>query len=302
MKPACALKVGLVLLLAGSAVALPTSALAKRAAARANSQTFTDSTGEDPAAPDITSIVVSNDDAGLITFKINISNRPTLAPDMTMLMFLDTDQQATTGDAQASGAEYAIELDPGSVGLFKWNGTDYIAAPSQSSVTYSYDATGATIRASAADLGGIKGFNFFLAAFSGITLDASGNADFTNAHVDAAPDAGHGVYTYQVLTKLTLSVQAFTTSPKPAKAGKRFIAGLAATESDTNGPVQAGTVACSATVGGKRLSATAHVVANGIAACAWSLPRTAKGKTLRGSVSLTVKGTTVVRTFAVKVT
>jgi hypothetical protein len=302
MTPACALKVGLVLLLAGSAVVLPTSALAKRAAARANSQTFTDSTGEDPAAPDITSIVVSNDDAGLITFKLNISNRPTLTPDMTMLMFLDTDQQATTGDPQASGAEYAIELDPGSVGLFKWNGTDYIAAPSQSSVTYSYDATGATIRASAADLGGIKGFNFFLAAFSGITLDAAGNADFTNAHVDAAPDAGHGVYTYQVLTKLTLSVQAFTTSPKPAKAGKRFIAGLAATESDTNGPVQAGTVACSATVGGKHLSATAHVIANGIAACAWSIPRTAKGKTLRGTVTLTVRGTTVVRTFAVKVT
>ena len=302
MRPACAVKVGLVVLLAGSAVALPTSALAKRAAARANSQTFTDSTGEDPAAPDITTVVVSNDDAGLITFKINISNRPALTADMTMLMFLDTDQQATTGDAQASGAEFAIELDPGSVGLFKWNGTDYVAAPSQSSVTYSYDATGATIRASAADLGGIKGFNFFLAAFSGITLDAAGNPDFTNAHVDAAPDAGHGVYTYQVLTKLTLSVQAFTTSPKPAKAGKRFIAGLAATESDTNGPVQAGTVACSATVGGKHLSATAHVIANGIAACAWLLPRTAKGKTLRGTVSLTVKGTTVVRNFAVKVT
>jgi hypothetical protein len=302
MKPACALKVGVVLLLAGSAVALPTSALAKRAAARANSQTFTDSTGEDPAAPDITSIVVSNDDAGLVTFKVNISNRPTLTPDMTMLMFLDTDQQPTTGDAQAAGADYAIELDPGSVGLFKWNGTDYVAAPSQSSVTYSYDATGATIRASAADLGGVKGFNFFVAAFSGITLDAAGNPDFTNSHVDAAPDAGHGSYTYQVLTKLTLSVQAFTTSPKPAKAGKRFIAGLAATESDTNGPVKAGTVACSATLGGKHLSATAHVVANGVAACAWSLPRTAKGKTLRGTVSLTVKGTTVVRTFAVKVT
>jgi hypothetical protein len=302
MKPACALKVGLVLLLAGSAVALPTSALAKRAAARANSQTFTDSTGEDSAAPDITSVVVSNDDAGLITFKINISNRPTLTTDMTVLMFLDTDQQATTGDAQASGAEYALELDPGSVGLFKWNGSDYVAAPSQSSVTYSYDATGATIRASAADLGGAKAFNFFLAAFSGITTDAAGNADFTNAKVDAAPDAGHGVFSYQVLTKLTLSVEAFTTSPKPAKAGKRFIAGLAATESDTNGPVQAGTVACSASVAGKHLSATAHVVRNGIAACAWTLPRTAKGKTLRGSVSLTVKGTTVVRAFSVKVT
>jgi hypothetical protein len=302
MRPACALKVSLVLLLAGTAVAMPTSALAKRAAARANSQTFTDSTGEDPAAPDVTSIVVSNDDAGLVTFKINISNRPTLTSDMTVLMFLDTDQQATTGDSTASGAEYALELDPGAVSLAKWNGTDYVAAPSQSSVTYSYDATGATVRASAAELGGAKAFNFFVLAVAGITTDAAGNPDFTNAHVDGAPDAGHGVFSYPVLTKLTLSVEAFTTSPKPAKAGKKFIAGLAATESDTNGPVQAGTVACSATVGGKHLSATAHVIANGIAACAWSLPRTAKGKTLRGSVSLTVKGTTVVRTFSVKVT
>jgi len=280
---------------------MPTSALAKRSAARANSQTFTDSTGEDPAAPDITTVVVSNDDAGLITFKVNISNRPTLTTDMTVLMFLDTDQQATTGDSQASGAEYAIELDPGSVDLFKWNGSDYVAAPSQTSVTYSYDATGATIRASAADLGGTKGFNFFLAAFSGITTDAAGNADFTNAKVDAAPDAGHGVYTYQVLTKLTLNVEAFTTSPKPAKAGKKFVASLAATESDTKGPVQAGAVTCTATVGGKHPSATVHRVANGIATCSWVLPRNVKG-TLRGTVSLTVKGTTVVRAFAVKVT
>jgi hypothetical protein len=302
MKPACALKVGLVLLLAGSAVALPTSALAKRAAARANSQTFLDSTGEDSAAPDITSIVVSNDDAGLITFKINISNRPAFTEDMAVPLWLDTDKKATTGSPDFAGADYLIELDPGTVGLFKWNGSDFVPATSQSSVTFGYDATGATIRANAAELGGTKAFNFFALAVSGITTDAMGNADLSNAHIDAAPDAGHGVYSYEVVAKLTLSVQAFTTSPKPAKAGKRFIAGLAATESDTNGPVQAGTVACSATLGGKRLSATAHVIANGIAACAWSLPRTAKGKTLRGSVSLTVRGTTVVRNFSVKVT
>jgi hypothetical protein len=301
MRPACALKVGLVLLLTGTAVAMPTSALAKRSAARANSQTFTDSTGEDPAAPDITSIVVSNDDAGLVTFKINISNRPALTTDMTVLMFLDTDKQATTGSPDFAGADYAIELDPGSVGLFKWNGSDFVAAPSQSSVTYSYDATGATIRASAAELGATKAFNFLAAAISGITTDAAGNPDFTNEHVDPAPDAGHGVFSYQVLTKLTLSVKAFTTSPKPAKSGKKFVASLAATESDTAGPVQAGTVACSATVGGKHLTATAHRIANGIATCSWSLPRNVKG-TLRGTVSLTVKGTTVVRTFAVKVT
>ena len=76
MRRGNALMFGVALLLVGTVVAMPTSALAKSARAKANSQTFTDSTGEDPNAPDITTIVVSNDDAGLITFKINISNRP----------------------------------------------------------------------------------------------------------------------------------------------------------------------------------------------------------------------------------
>ena len=301
MRPGSALRSGVVLMLAAMVVAVPTSALAKNATAKANSQTFTDSIGEDPSAPDITSVVVSNDDAGLVTFKINISNRPALTADMSVLLFLDTDQQAATGDSSSFGAEYAIELDQGSVTLLKWNGSDYVTAPSQSSVTFGYDSTGATIRASAADLGNTKAFNFFSLVFSGIATDAQGNADFSNAHADSAPDAGHGVFPYPVLTKLTLSVKAFTTGPKPAKAGKKFVASLAANESDTGGPVQAGTVACSAIVGGKHLSATAHRVANGIATCSWLLPRNAKG-TLRGSVSLTVKGTTVVRSFAVKVT
>jgi hypothetical protein len=302
MKPGSTLTLSVVLLLAAAVVAVPTSALAKNATANANSQTFTDSTGEDPNGPDITSIVVSNDDAGLVTFKINISNRPALTADMFLSLVIDTDQQASTGDPQASGADYLIELDPGSVNLYKWNGTDYTTAPSQTSVTYTYDSTGATIRASAAELGTTKAFNFFALAFSGVKTDASGNADFTNAHADGAPDSGHGSFSYQVLTKLVLSVQAFTTSPKPAKAGKAFVANLAASENDTSGPVQAGTVACSATVGGKHVSATAHRVANGIATCSWSLPRTAKGKTLHGTVSLTVKGTTVVRSFTAKVT
>jgi hypothetical protein len=301
MRPRSALTLGAVLLLAATVVAVPTSALAKSATAKANSQTFTDSTGEDPNGPDVTSMVVSNDDAGLITFKINISNRPALTADMFMLLYLDTDQQATTGDTKTFGADYALELDPGSVNLFKWNGSDYTAAPSQTSVTYTYDSTGATIRASAGDLGGTKAFNFGLDAVSGVTTDASGNTDFSKAHDDFAPDLGHGFFSYQVLTKLVLSVQSFTTSPKPAKSGKTFAANLAATENDTSGPVQAGAVACSATVGGKHLSATAHRVANGIATCSWLLPRNEKGKTLRGTVSLTVKGTTVVRTFTAKV-
>ena len=46
---------------------------------------------------------------------MNISNRPTLTPDMYMLFFLDTDKNAATGATDFLGAEYAIELDPGAV-------------------------------------------------------------------------------------------------------------------------------------------------------------------------------------------
>ena len=294
-----------VLLLAASAALLavvPSAAFGKSSHSTTNSQTYADSVGEDPNAPDITSVVVSNDDAGLITFKVNISNRPALTPDMTVLFFLDTDQNTATGDPQTLGADYAIEVDPGSVGLFQWNGSDYLAAQSQTSLTYSYDATGATVHVNASDLGKSKGFNFAALAISGIVLDASGNPDFTNSHQDSAPDPGHGFFNYKVIQKLTLSVAAFTTSPKPAKAGKNFAAGMAVDESDTNGPVKTGTIACNATIALKHLTPVGKSLKSGIAACVWHLPATAKGKTIRGTLTLTVQGVKVTRSFSAKIT
>lgn len=280
--------------------ALPAAAIGSSRHASSNSQSYPDSVGEDPNAPDITSVDVSNDDSGLITFKVNISNRPAFTQDMVVLMYFNTDQSGSTGDPQNGGADYVIELDPGVVNLFKWNGSDFVAAPSQTSLTYAYDATGPTIHVSASDLGHTKILGFAVRVISGITYDASGNPDITNAHEDDAPDPGHGFYTYQVLTKLILKRTAFTTSPAPARAGKRFSASLGASENDTNGPVTKATITCSATVAGKRLPAT-HSLANGVASCYWKLPKTAKGKTLRGTVTVTVRGAKLAKTFAVRV-
>jgi len=157
--------------------------------------TFPDSIGEDANAPDITSVVVSNDHAGNITFRINVSNRPALTADMYALIFLDTDQNASTGDAQSLGAEYVIELDPGAVGLFQWNGSDYPPAASQASLSFSYVA-GATIRINAAELSNTRAFKFGTIVASGVVVDAAGKLDFTNVHRDYAPDLGHGFFAY----------------------------------------------------------------------------------------------------------
>lgn len=289
----------LAIALGAALVALPTTALGSSSHAATNSQNYPDSVGEDPNAPDITSVQVSNDDTGKIVLKVNISNRPALTPDMTILVFLDTDQNASTGDTQSNGAEYAIELDPGAVNLFQWNGSDYVGAPQQADLTYQYDATGATINLSQGDLNGTKGFNFGIIAVSGITVDAQGNADFTNAHSDLAPDSGHGFFSYKILAKVTLTQTAFSTTP--AKAGKKFSVSLAANESDTGGPVSAGTVACSATVGGKALRGT-HTLANGVATCTFTIPaKNTKGKLVRGKISLTAQGTTLSKSFSAKV-
>jgi hypothetical protein len=291
----------LLLLLVGLLVGAPV-ALGGSTRADANSQTFTDSAGEDAQAPDVTSVGVSNDDAGNITFSINISNRPALTPDMFLLIFLDTDSNANTGDVDSLGAEYVIQLVSGAVDLFQWNGSDYVAAASQSSLTFVYGSAGATIHVSAADLNKAKAFNFGVIAVSGVTFDAAGNANFDSIHRDLAPDPGHGFWAYKVLTKLVLTVTAYTTSPKPAKAGRAFSVSLAATENDTAGPVQSGTVTCVATLGGKRVVALRHVVANGVASCVWRIPKTAKGQTIRGTITLVVQSTRLTRPFAARIT
>ena len=59
----------LLLVLGVALAAMPAVAFGDSARHLKNSTTYPDSTGEDPAAPDITSVVVSNDDA-VRTFKL----------------------------------------------------------------------------------------------------------------------------------------------------------------------------------------------------------------------------------------
>jgi hypothetical protein len=293
----------LVLIALGAVLAaLPAVAFGSASHAASNSQTFPDSTGEDStgASPDVTSVAVSNDDAGNITLKVNIANRPALTSDMAVIVYLNTDQNASTGDPNLLGTDAIIQLFGGNALLFQWNGSTFAVAQSQSSLVFSYDATGATFHVSDADLGRIKSFGFIVEVDSNIGTDATGNPDFTTAKTDIAPDPGHGFFAYDVITKLSLHQTAFTTAPSPAKAGARFAASLAATESDTNGPIKGATITCTGVVHGVKLRAT-HSLANGIASCFWKLPKTAKGRSLYGQITVVVQGTKLTKSFVAKI-
>ena len=294
------------LMLVGVAIVLallPRAAHGAPAHALSNSQSFPDSVGENANAPDITSVTVQNDDAGNITMNINVSNRPTFTSDMEFLIFIDSDNNPATGDPNSFGSDYAIDLVPGSVALFQWDTTskNFLFAQSQTSLVYAYTSAGPTIHISAADLGGTKVMDFGVEASSGITTDAQGNPNYDTAQTDLAPDAGHGFYTYDVKTKLILKQTAFTTAPATATAGKKFSASLAASESDTNGPVKLATITCKAVVAGKRLTST-HSFAGGVSTCSWTLPKKGvKGKLVYGSITITVQGTKLTKSFTARI-
>src|SRR4051794_5257939 len=53
---------------------------------------FTDATGEDPLAADISRVWVSNSAADEITVQIEITNFPTLDPGLSVAVYVDTDR------------------------------------------------------------------------------------------------------------------------------------------------------------------------------------------------------------------
>jgi hypothetical protein len=273
--------------------------------AAANSQTYQDSTGENPAAPDITSLTVSNDDAGIVSFRVNVPNRPTLGQDMVIDLFVDTDNSAATGSPEFGGTDYVVELIQGEVNLFKWDGTNFtrrFGDPPAISLAFSYQG-GVTIRISAAELGNTTRFNFFVIVESGIVFDpTTGDPDFTNSVGDAAPGGGVGLFPYEVIiARPTLIVRGIKATPAAPKAGQTFTLRMTAARSDTGAVLQNGRVTCVGRSGTARLRAQLARVQGGAVVCTWQIPVKAKGKTFRGSVSVVFEGLRASRSYSARI-
>ena len=286
-------------------LALLAAVMAVAPAGAANSVTYQDSTGENPAAPDITTIVVSNNDTGMMTFKINIPNRPQLTRDMLIDMLVDTDANPATGDPDLLGADYAIELFQGEVSLFKWDGTALtrrVGDPPATSLIYSW-AGGVTINISAAELGNSKKLGFGVIAVSGIVFDeTTGEPDFTSSVSDAAPAGNAGFYTYDVkVAHARLVFKSLTKAPASPKAGKTFTVRMAATRSDTGAAIVNGQVDCAAKAGTRGLRPKSERFVGGQAVCVFTIPAGTKGKLLRGTITIIFEGKKLTRPFSGKI-
>ena len=291
----------LVFAIAVAVIALPTAAsgaLSSPAAPAANSTTYQDSVGEDPAAPDITTIVASNDDAATITFRINTPNRASYAQDIAVFVDIDSDANQATGDPENFGAEYGVWLIQGEAVLVKWDGSNYVLSSTQASLSYSWSG-GPTIKINASDLGNTRRFNFGVATVAGVVFDpTTGAPDCTNCHRDFAPTIGFYPYQLQV-TKPTLVVKRVSAG-KPV-AGKPFTLRMVAARSDTGAVVQNGRVTCVGRAGNTRLKAKVQRVIGGAATCTWTLPPGSKGKRFRGSVSVVFEGLKASESFTSRI-
>jgi len=116
--------------------------------------TFRDPPGiaEAGAAPDVATATISTDDADTLTFRISLPGEPTLTPETSVSVYLDTDQNSATGNP--GGADYLLVVDGAEEAptLGRWAGTDWDFEVAQSTLHASW-SSGPTIEINRTELG-----------------------------------------------------------------------------------------------------------------------------------------------------
>ena len=254
-------------------------------------QRFTDPGGDSGGAPDITVVNVANDAAGNLTFTVT-TNQPALAGDVGLALFFNVDKNNSTGDVD--GDEFGLFLEAAGWEFDRWDGTRYVqaAAPTANA---SYSNGVLTFRVNKADLANTNAFSFYAVS---IQVNTSTNQVVAR---DDAPD-GSAIYEYTLTAPPPLTLRASAPVAVPARpaAGKAFAVRIGVTRGDTGAALASGTATCRVTLGGKALRALGSVRA-GRAACSMLLPRTARGKTVRGTIRVTFRNVSVTRSFAYRV-
>jgi hypothetical protein len=256
--------------------------------------TFGDAGGDSATGPDISGVTVSADAIGNLTFRVAIANRPTLTRPLDVYVRLDTDRNSTTGRfggelnlfGSFGGSSDGIWLD-------RWDGAAWVdAGGAPAAGGYANGVATFTVRA--ADLGATA-----LGFWVGATDDWDDDTNF-----DAAPDSGEWSYalvaeTPAVPLQLRLDRWSTIATRGPATSFRQFVTAMGVVRTDT-GAVVRGTITCRATLAGKILVGRFYT-RGGTANCSWLVPKTARGKALRGTMTVAWQGRRVARAFSYRV-
>lgn len=265
--------------------------------------TFDDPAGdqrntEELVAPDITSVHVSNTRDGLVTFRLTIANHAALPPNSRIAVLFDLDKRQETGD---QGFEYTVRHETDAQGqtsplvFERWEDEIFqlVQIPS-TGLTSSFADGVFTLSVPRSSLENTVSFEFGLYAAA---LDV---ARPNRSAVDSAPDANLWRYDLVGLPAPRLSTSRMTAMPGRPVAGKAFTVGAQVTRSDTSTTLTSASVRCLARIGKSRVRAVGRF-SGGRARCVVTVPRTAKGKTLRLTITVRAVGAVHTRTLSYRV-
>jgi hypothetical protein len=265
---------------------------------------FTDPEGdqvpfEDLVAPDITAVEVSNTRGGVISFRVAIANYTMLPPNSRIAVLLDVDRSFATGD---SGFEYAVShrVDPSGqarVVLERWQEEVFQMVEIASDGLSSAFGDGTyVLTVPRTRLENTSAFDFGLyAALFHPTRE-------NRAAVDSAPNENIWSYDLENLPPPRLAASTLAASPRRPIAGRQFMVSSVVTRRDTGMTVHSatGTITCTARVGKTPLRARGAFLSRN-ARCLITIPRTAKGRILTGTITVRSAGAAVTRRFSFRV-
>lgn len=253
--------------------------------------TFPDAVNDHDAAPDITAVRVSDSKNGWVTFSITTPNYATLPSGSVIVLTIDVDDNRRTGEA---GAEVRLNMVGGELALERWDARTRDWLPDDLPTRARFRNAGNVV---AIDIHVSELDNTRRLGFSLLAVDVN-TAILEVLAVDFAPDNGaYWRYTLASRAALTLAARAPVATPPSPAAGKPFAVAISVTRSDSGRPIVSGSADCRVFVGGSRVSAKGAVV-RGSARCTFVVPASAKGKTLRGTITVRSGGARVARGFA----
>lgn len=253
---------------------------------------FPDPSADQDAAPDITSVRVSDAKDGWISFAISTPNYATLPSEAVLILSLDLDNKAGTGD---NGAEGLITVIGGEVQLERWDARAEAwigdRLPTRLRVRNAWSVVAVDLHRS--ELVDEARFGFAVTA-ADLDLDSERilGADF-------APEDGT-FWRYKLANKASFRLLAARAVGMPARprAGRPFTISLPVSRSDTKRGITSGAATCNVTADGAKVRASGRVRA-GRGQCSLVVPQDASA--IRGSMTVRSGGKSVTAKFAFKV-
>jgi len=252
---------------------------------------FPDPGGDQDAAPDITSVRVTDTKDGWISFAIATPNYATLPSEAVVVLAIDSDNRTGTG---ANGSEALITTFGGEIRLERWNPgkEEWVEDSRPSRIRLRNSANVVTIEIHGSELGSTSRFGFAVTA-----ADLSLGADDILG-IDVAPE-GLAFWKYTLVNRpaLVLTKTRLLATPAQPRAGKLFAISIGVRRSDTGAGITSGRVGCDVSVDGKGVAARGSVL-GGQARCTFLVPKSAAGSRLRGAINVRVDGKSVTARFA----